>query len=281
MCARKTDKEIQMRAECSQDFEKPILPWWRTKWFLSTAAVMFVLHMAALALLFFDSGEHRGHLQAHNPIVSSEVTLEEKPSIPNRSVPQNRIAAAPSRKDKPMIYSWIDEKGVPRFSDRFPEDDQYDVQVSEASVYDNLGPSESSARELLSSHSTSRSTPVLIQGNQILVPVCLGYRDREVQTMLLLDTGATRTTIHRPVAHRLNLWETFRSQARVADGRTIASDIGALDYIIVGPYQFSNFDVLIIDFHGNAELSQGLLGMNFLRNVRYDIDFAHKTINWR
>lgn len=271
--------------ERSQDFEKPILAWWRSKRFISTIAVMFVLHIAALALILFVSGKFQERYRTHTPMTAPNLLLDAEsalePSIPKRGGAQERSVVDPSSTNKPKIYSWRDEKGVRHFSDRPPVNEPQDIQVSEAYVYQNLGPSESFARELLSSHSTSRSTRVLIQGNSILVPVRLGYRDREVQTLLLLDTGATRTTIHRPVAHRLKFWETRRSHARVADGRTIVSDIGVLDYIIVGPYKFSNFDVSIISFHGTAELSQGLLGMNFLRNVRYDIDFDRQTINWR
>jgi transcriptional regulator GlxA family with amidase domain len=47
---------------CSRDFEKPILPWWRSKRFLSTIAVMFVLHVAALALILFALGKYQDRL---------------------------------------------------------------------------------------------------------------------------------------------------------------------------------------------------------------------------
>jgi predicted aspartyl protease len=204
-----------------------------------------------------------------------------KPSIPDRSPPLSRIPSALSDTNKPKIYTWKDEKGVRHFSDKPPENIQQDIQVSDAHAHAELEPSDSVAKKLLSANLTSKRTQVLIEGNRILVPVRLGYRNKEVQTLLLLDTGATHTTIYRSVAHRLNFWETRRSSARVADGRTVTSDDGFIDYIVVGPYKLSNFDVSVIDFRGEEGHSKGLLGMNFLRTVRYDIDYDNQTINWR
>jgi predicted aspartyl protease len=265
----------------SQEFEKSISPWWKSKGFWAIAAVMVVLHLAAVALYLFASGKYQGRFRSSKLMPVSGVSGAVGPSIPDRGASSNRIPFAPSGTNQPKIYTWRDEKGVRHFSDKSPENTQQDIQVSDAHVYADLGPSEFLAGKLQSAYSTSRRTGVLIEGNSILVPVRLGYRNREVQTLLLLDTGATQTTIYRSVAHRLNFWETRRSSARVADGRTVASDTGTLDYIVIGPYKLSNFDVSVIDFHGNVELPKGLLGMNFLRTVRYDIDFDNQTIIWR
>jgi len=42
-------------------------------------------------------------------------------------------------------------------------------------------------------------TKVAIDGNRVLVPVKLGYRGKEVEATLLLDTGATITTVHQHI----------------------------------------------------------------------------------
>jgi predicted aspartyl protease len=263
----------------SQEFEKPISPWGKSKGFWSITAVMVVLHLAAAALFLFTSGKYPGRFLPSKPITVPEVSGAAETSIPDRDALSRRIPFSPSGTNKPKVYTWRDEKGVRYFSDKPPENTQQDIQVSDAHA--DLGPSESISGKLQSAYSTSRRTRVLIEGNSILVPVRLGYRNREVQTLLLLDTGATQTTIYRSVANRLNFWETRPSSARVADGRIVASDTGTLDYLVVGPYKLSNFDVSVIDFHGDVELPKGLLGMNFLRTVRYDIDFDNQTINWR
>jgi hypothetical protein len=263
----------------SQEFEKPLSPWGKSKGFWSIAAVMVVLHLAAAALYLFASGKYQYRFRASKPMTVSEVSRPVELSIPDPDVPSSRIPFASSGTNKPKIYTWRDEKGVRHFSDKSPENTQQDIQVSDAHAHADLGLSEPIAEKLQSAYSTSRRTRVLIEGNRILVPVRLGYRNREVQTLLLLDTGATQTTIYRSV-DQLNFWETRPSIAMVADGRTVASDTGTLEYIGVGPHKLSNFDVSVIDFHGNVELPKGLLGMNFLREVRYDIDFDNQTINW-
>jgi hypothetical protein len=47
------------------------------------------------------------------------------------------------------------------------------------------------------------ATQVECRGNRVLVPVTLRYRGKELRTTLLLDTGATLTTINESVALRL------------------------------------------------------------------------------
>ena len=196
-----------------------------------------------------------------------------------RAVSIHQVASSDTEKSK--IYSWKDGKGVRRFSDRPPREAHPGVSVSDAHVYRDPEASESLAKTLESGITPSKQTRVLIRGNQILVPVRLGYGDREIRTMLVLDTGATRTTIFRACASELNLRKTDSATAKLADGRVVPTEIGILDYLAVGPHRLSNHDVSIIDFSGSEEVAGGLLGMNFLKNVRYDIDFERQTIDWR
>jgi len=265
-------------------FEKSISPWWKSKSFWSTAGIMIVLHFGAAALYLFASGKFNNRSRVQKPVTEKspqKVPTAFVPSSPIRRTPMNRAPLSPANTNKPRIYSWKDEKGVSHFSDQSPSDAPPDIQISDGHADDHLGQSESLSRKLDPVFSTSRRTRVRIHGNQVLIPVRFGYRGQEIQAMLLLDTGATCTTIHRSVANRLNLWETRQSSARVADGRTVATDIGILDYIVVGPHRFRNFGVSIINYHGSEELCKGLLGMNFLSKVRYDVDFHDQTIYWR
>ena len=109
----------------------------------------------------------------------------------------------------------------------------------------------------------------------------LGYEKKEVQAMLLLDTGASTTVIHREAASKLNLWDRLKTTSIVADGRMVNTEIAQLDYIQVGPHRLRNFEVSIIDYSGDNNHYTGLLGMNFIRRTEYTINYAKQTMRWK
>ena len=126
-------------------------------------------------------------------------------------------------------------------------------------------------------------TNVTILGNQVLVPVILGKDGNEVRATLLLDTGATVTSINSDVAERLriNAAQTQKMTGQVAGGGLLSVHRARLSYISVGPHTKSGLDVAIVEQKGPPVPYEGLLGMNFLRELRYTIDFQNRTINWR
>ncbi len=125
-------------------------------------------------------------------------------------------------------------------------------------------------------------TRVAIIGNQVLVPVILAKEDTEVQATLLLDTGASVTSIHSDVAARLriNMAGTKKTTGQVAGGGMLEVRRTKLSSITVGPHTKTDMDIAIMEHKGLPVRYDGLLGMNFLRNLRYTIDFQNRTINW-
>jgi predicted aspartyl protease len=123
-------------------------------------------------------------------------------------------------------------------------------------------------------------TKVTIEGNRVFVPVTLNNNGIEVDTLLLLDTGASQTVIHRSVADQLNIVTLRKGQSQVAGGSTIQTEVGKLNYMRVGPIKLIDPYILIIKYEGAEVKNKGLLGMNFLRNVQYDIDFQKQEIRW-
>jgi len=129
--------------------------------------------------------------------------------------------------------------------------------------------------------SAARQTRVVIKGNQVLVPVLLGYGQKKTEAVLLLDTGASITTIHRDIAKKLKISKTSKAKLMVPGGGTVQVDVAKLSYLKVGGNKQANIYAAIIDHGGPAVDHQGLLGMDFLRNLDYRIDFERKLIIWK
>lgn len=129
--------------------------------------------------------------------------------------------------------------------------------------------------------SSGKETPVAIKGNRVLVPATLGHGGRETQVTLVLDTGASITTLNREAVKKFQFGKSRKGKLIVADGNTIDADLVQLSYIKVGPHRVANLHAGIIDHKALAADYQGLLGMNFLRGMDYKIDFKRQVIIWR
>lgn len=125
----------------------------------------------------------------------------------------------------------------------------------------------------------SLQTPVNLRGNSVLVPVRVTVRGRSAQTQMVLDTGATSTVFHRARLTGLPLDARPSGYAQVASGDLIETFSAPFDRIEIGPYRLNGVRADVIDFQG-AAAHDGLLGMDFLRQVEYRIDFESSRIIW-
>ena len=221
-------------------------------------AVMLGMAVALCVLLYSGLQSFRGML-ASGPKPRETGTPEPGGEGPGPASP----VSTPGPVTK-TVYIWTDEKGVKNFSDQTPPDNVTQFEKRELPVEDAL----------------SGETQVIIRGNQVLVPVKLGYRGKEVSSRLLLDTGASTTLITQKVGKRLNIKAARSGAVRVADGRTVPVYTVNLDYIVVGPHRIAKFRTNMIDFRGHPPSFDGLLGMNFLRHVNYRVDFKRQVISW-
>jgi clan AA aspartic protease (TIGR02281 family) len=123
-------------------------------------------------------------------------------------------------------------------------------------------------------------TAVVIEGNRVLVPVTISHRGRSVKTTLLLDTGASVTAISHQVAAELGVdpKDTNPAAVTVADGRTVVCRWFVADSLEVGSKSIAPLRTAILP--GGMAGVEGLLGMDFLRTVRYQVDFNRNVIEW-
>jgi predicted aspartyl protease len=127
-----------------------------------------------------------------------------------------------------------------------------------------------------------KTTKVIILGNLVLVPVTFVYDRNETKANLVLDTGATGTTIHNNIAERLyiNLSKATKARGEVVGGGLIEASMITMSRIKVGPHTFLKRNVFIVPHEYSAVKFDGLLGMDLLREFHYKIDFANEMIIW-
>ena len=150
-----------------------------------------------------------------------------------------------------------------------------EVQAAEAA--DKRRKAETARQKLME----TMQTRVIVHANRIVVPVTLVNHGIELEVNLVLDTGASQIVLHRNVADQLNIITLRKGVAQVAGGQTIHVETGQVDNFKVGPFNMEKAIVLIIAHEGAPTSYSGLLGMNFLKNVQYTIDYQNQVINWQ
>ncbi len=123
-------------------------------------------------------------------------------------------------------------------------------------------------------------SPVIVRGNQVLVPVEISHLGRKTQANLLLDTGASFTILHQGAARRIMLAGRETREAFVVGGSRIPIRMAEADYLRIGPYRIVNPQLAIIQHRGPDQGYHGLLGMDILRALDYTLDIDRGVIVW-
>jgi len=125
-------------------------------------------------------------------------------------------------------------------------------------------------------------TRVKIIGNAVLVPVTLMYGGNEADVNLLLDTGSSGTAIHTEIADRLsiNLNRSRKTKVQVVGGGILEAHVVRVSSLTVGPHTKRNWNVFVVPHKSSVVRYDGLLGMDVLRGLKYEVDFKKKVIIW-
>ena len=178
------------------------------------------------------------------------------------------------------VYIWTDSQGVKHFSQEPPPENASEVMVQEELRHDPSAEGKQFRNSTADDALSSQQTRIVREGNVILIPVNLSHNGRDVDTLLVLDTGASSTVLTAQLAERLGIQPEINTKVRVAGGELEAQAV-VLDSLSVGPHTLREVRTLVLRHPGQQTKLQGALGLNFLSHFPYSIDLQKLVIDWK
>ncbi|MGL1931376.1 MAG: retroviral-like aspartic protease family protein [Desulfotalea sp.] len=162
--------------------------------------------------------------------------------------------------DTEKLYSWIDGSGKKHFSNVSPQGTFKSINMQTAGK------------------KSKNYTKAWIKGNAVYVPVTISLNGKYKTKYMLLDTGCSHTSIPYSYLSGMNPKWGRKVTATVANGETMSGYNVKIDKIKVGTKSMRNFTISAYKKSGSD--NRGLLGMDFLKNRPFKIDYDNEQIIW-
>ncbi len=118
-----------------------------------------------------------------------------------------------------------------------------------------------------------------VNGNSVRVPVEIRYLARTVTANLIVDTGASRTILHSNIARRMGVTPKPNGRARIVGGASLPLGMIETDSLSIGPVVKEGLELAVITPSESLDYD-GLLGMDVLGSVKYEIDMERGLVIW-
>ncbi|GEM_PF-5024352 len=124
-------------------------------------------------------------------------------------------------------------------------------------------------------------TPVMARGNRVLVPVELRLGGKDAHLMLLLDDKAPVTTIHRSAVEELRFPPGEQITLPGTGNRNVKAEKVVAGLVDIGPFELKDFPVVLVTPQGGTRAFDGTLGVDFLKDHPYTVDYEREMLRWK
>lgn len=123
-------------------------------------------------------------------------------------------------------------------------------------------------------------TPVVVRGGRVLVPVEVINGGKAAHLMLLLDENAPATVFYRNAVSGLSFAPGEQITLPGTGNRPIKAEKVLVGLIDIGPFELKDFPVALVTPQGGVRAFDGSLGMDFLKDHPYTVDYNREMLRW-